>query len=112
MYKNLLAELKWQLLHDYEDKDLVSQIKALFEIMERYYDISDLDSGTVHSKVFYDLYLNPHSKPYIDIAFDNNCSERNINRFVDKYNELAKKIIVKKFPALRERYSAFFKKNN
>ena len=106
---NLLKELKWQLLHDYEEAHIIAAIKSLFIIMQRYLSIADLDNGTVHSKVFYDLYLAPKSKSYIDIAFDNNVSERNLNRFVVKYNELAKKIIINEFPELKDRYSSFFK---
>ncbi len=107
MFKNLLEELKWQLAHEYESMQIIRQINALFEIIERYLIIADLDNGTIHSKIFRELYLAPKSKSYLDIASDNNIHERTLNRYVTKYNDLAKKIIINKFPELKERYSSF-----
>ncbi len=110
MDNNLLEELKWQFWHGHETLDFLSQIKELFYLMERYFAIYDLDHGTIHGRIFYALYLMPYSESYADISFNNNIHERTLNRYVIKYNNLAKKIINKKYIEIKEKYSLFFKK--
>lgn len=109
MGTNLLENLKWQLQYGYESPAFERQVKELFYIMHRYLTIFDWDNGTNHSMVFYALYLIPRTKTYEKIAEENNIHERTLNRYVSKYNDLAKRIIVNKFPTIKERYDVFFR---
>lgn len=112
MGKSLLNSLKWQLQVGYESLNIARQIKQLFYIMYRYFIVYDWDNGTIHSKVFNDLYLLSTVKAYNEIAEENNIHERTLNRYITKYNELAKRIIINKFPMLKEIYISFFIKKS
>ncbi len=108
MKKNLLGNLKWQLQYGYESLDIVRQINQLFYVLHRYLVVYDWDNGTTHSRIFNDLYIISKAKVYIEIAEDNNIHERTLNRYILKYNKLAKRIIQYKFPTIKERYPSFF----
>ena len=109
MSKNLLEVLRCENMQPGpESQVFVLQIKELFYLMEKYFIIFDLDNGTIHSKIFNDLYLTPHVGSYAEISFKNNVHERTLNRYVIRYNVLAKRLISKRFPMLKEKYRKFF----
>lgn len=63
------------------------------EIMLRYFEISDMDRGTIHTQVFTMLYLSKKHYTYKVICETLHISKNTLVRYVDKYDELAAKIL-------------------
>jgi len=68
-------------------------IKAVTEALARYFEIYDMDNGTIHSQVFSMLYLSDKYYRYSDICKTLHIGKTTLVRYVAKYNELAKKIV-------------------
>jgi hypothetical protein len=68
------------------------RVEILFEVMLRYLKILDLDTGTIHSKIFKSLYYDKR-KPYMTIADENYLSIDTLFRYVHRYDALAEKLI-------------------
>ena len=68
------------------------QLQIVLEALSRYYEIYDMDNGTIHSQVFSMLYLSPSYYTYRQICESLYISKNTLVRYISKYNELALKI--------------------
>lgn len=69
--------------------------KILFEVMLRYYKIYDLDLGTVHSQVFYMLYVADTNFTYDEICQKVGIGLTTLKTYRKRYETLSAKIIEK-----------------
>ena len=70
-----------------------ARLQIVIEVMARYYEIYDMDNGTIHSKVFSMLYRSSIFYTYKDICKTLSISKNTLIRYVSKYDELAKKVL-------------------
>ncbi len=73
----------------------ITVIKHTYKILAFYYEIYDLDNGTNHSRVFYDIFLSTEKYVIEEIALLNHLDVRTVYRYKQKYTTLAQKL--KKF---------------
>ena len=77
------------------DKKSVEYKRLLIvkEVMLRYFDVYDMDNGTIHSKVFSMLYFSQKYYTYKTICETLHISKNTLIRYIAKYDELALKIL-------------------
>lgn len=75
------------------DSDEYKRLSIVKDVMLRYYEIYDIDQGTIHTKVFTMLYLSPKHYTYKEVCEAMNISKNTLVRYVEKYDETALKII-------------------
>lgn len=71
------------------------RVQIVKEVILRYYEIYDMDNGTIHSKVFSMLYLSEKYYTYRAICETLGISKNTLIRYIDKYEKLALKVIDK-----------------
>ena len=79
-------------LPDNDSKDC-ERMKIVVEALSRYFEIYDMDNGTIHSQVFSMLYLSQKRYTYKVICEKLHISKNTLVRYVTKYEELALKIL-------------------
>ncbi len=82
--------------------DLLDKLKKLQDDIECrkfvetlciYYEINDIDIGTQHGKIFRTLYLTSNNISYDEIAYRFNINVYTLDRYRQKYNDLARKLL-------------------
>lgn len=68
------------------------KLQIISECILRYYEIYDMDNGTIHSQVFTMLYLSDKHYTYSQICDRLYISKNTLIRYIEKYNKLAIKI--------------------
>ena len=71
------------------------QLLIVKEAILRYFEIYDMDNGTIHSKVFSMLYLSPTYYTYTTICETLHISKNTLVRYITKYDNLALKVLEK-----------------
>lgn len=77
--------------HETESQDN-KKLQIISECILRYYEIYDMDNGTIHSQVFTMLYLSEKHYTYSQICERLYISKNTLIRYIERYNQLAKKI--------------------
>lgn len=77
------------------ESEKYKQLCIVKEVILRYYEIYDIDKGTIHTKVFTMLYLSHKYYTYKEICESLNISKNTLIRYVEKYDEIALKILKK-----------------
>lgn len=75
------------------NKNIDCKACNLLNILMDYFEIVDLDCGTVHGKIFYMLYLSEEQFSYEIISEKIFVSISTIKRYRIRYEELAQKIV-------------------
>ena len=86
---NLLTRAKAKHAEELPDN---KKLQIISECILRYYEIYDMDNGTIHSQVFTMLYLSDRHYTYSQICERLYISKNTLIRYIERYNELAKKI--------------------
>lgn len=68
------------------------RLRIVAETMSRYFQIYDIDNGTVHLQVFSMLYLSDKYYTYNQICKTVHIGKNTLIRYIAKYEELAVKI--------------------
>ena len=68
------------------------RLKIVVSVLERYFQIYDLDNGTVHSQVVRLLYLTDKYYTYNQICETVHIGKNTLVRYIAKYEELAVRI--------------------
>lgn len=71
------------------------RMKIVVSVMERYFEIYDIDNDTVHSRVFNMLYLSEKYYTYNQICKAVSISKNTLIRYIAKYEELAERILAR-----------------
>lgn len=100
MRKNVLTVLQEISLNKNENALIINQVEQLFKKLEDYWYVYDIDNNSEHKEIFLILYKNTEKSSYEDIASLFFIGIRTLVRYVKRYNNLAKKLIVKDFKEL------------
>ncbi len=68
------------------------RLKIVVSVLERYFQVYDMDNGTVHSQVFAMLYLSDKYYTYNQICKAVHIGKNTLVRYIEKYEKLAVKI--------------------
>lgn len=68
------------------------RLKIIVEVLLHYFEIYDIDNGTVHSRVFEMLYLSAKYYTYNQICEATFISKNTLVRYVAKYEKLALRV--------------------
>lgn len=69
------------------------KLKQLLQKMLKYYEVNDLETKYIHSKIFKDLYINASNKSYDEIALKYNIHVYTLDRYRQRYNKLAERLL-------------------
>jgi len=91
-----------KLLNKYPNHPLLAK---LIQELEKYYEMQSIDNTTNINKIFSALYLKRRKS--IEVAEDNYIHQTTVCTYVDKYSELAKKLILRNYIAgLKEAFAS------
>jgi hypothetical protein len=80
------------------ESDSVLEIKKLFDRLDEYWLLYDLDNGTSFEKIFEALYMGQNIPDYGEVADLFYIGDRTLDRYVSRYNTLAWKLIGVQYP--------------
>lgn len=96
--KNFLRELQRRALDPTLSEEYRWEIRNFFDYQKNYWNLYDIDNGTIHEKIFESLYIKERKNSYDQISERFFISERTLDRYVIRYNRFAWAVIERKYP--------------
>lgn len=78
-----------------KNSEQYKQLLIVKEVLLRYFEIYDMDNGTIHFKVFSMLYQAQKYHTYSTICKTLHIGKNTLIRYIAKYDELALKVMAR-----------------
>lgn len=71
-------------------EELQADVKKTLQMMQKYYELYDLENGDMHGQIFKTLYIDGDYSEYDEVARRYHLHIYTLDRYRQRYNKLAK----------------------